>query len=92
MKKISLTALAVPVAFWAFPAAGADVAAGKALAEKACGECHYAEDWEGETAEDIAALITGTKTGELKHKSGEPKELSDADIANIAAYWATGGE
>jgi cytochrome c553 len=92
MRKISLTALVIPAALWAFPATAADVAAGKAVAEEHCGECHYAEDWEGETADDIAALIKGVKTGELKHKSGEPKELSDADIANIAAYWATGGE
>ncbi len=92
MKKLSMTALAVPFALWTLPGVAADVDAGKAVAEEHCGECHYAEDWEGESADDIATLIKGVKTGDIKHKSGEPKELTDTDIANIAAYWATGGE
>jgi mono/diheme cytochrome c family protein len=90
MKKLSLAALSIPLALWALPGVAGDAAAGKTLAEAQCGECHYAEDWEGESAEDIAALIKAVADGSAKHKG--KVELSDAEIANVAAYWATGGK
>lgn len=90
MKKLSIATLSIPLTLWALPGAAADVAAGKTLAEAQCGECHYAEDWEGESADDIAALIKAVRDGDAKHK--EKVALSDEEVANVAAYWATGGE
>lgn len=67
-------------------AQAADVAAGKAKTETICNECHEAADWQGEGEADLQALIKDVVAGKVKH----PKklQLSDAEIANIAAYWA----
>lgn len=64
----------------------ADVPSGKAKAEAICNECHEPADFEGETEADLQSLIKDVVAGKVKH----PKklELSDADIANIAAFWA----
>lgn len=66
----------------------ADVAAGKATADRQCLECHEAGDWEGEDAASLASLIHDIVAGKVKHK--RPLQLSDTDIQNIAAYWARG--
>lgn len=66
----------------------ADVAAGKAVADKQCLECHEAADWEGEDAASLASLIRDIVGGKVKHKRA--LQLSEAEIQNIAAYWARG--
>jgi mono/diheme cytochrome c family protein len=64
----------------------ADVAAGKAMAQARCATCHEPADWQGETAASLQSLMRDVTSGKIKH--GKAKvELSDADIANIAAYW-----
>jgi cytochrome c553 len=67
----------------------ADAAAGKAVARAQCAECHEADDWEGEDTNSLTALIRDIVAGKAKHK--RPLQLSDADIQNIAAYWAAQG-
>jgi cytochrome c553 len=65
----------------------ADVAAGKSKA-KMCSKCHEpAGDWKGRTEAELATKIAGVASGSATH----PKKLTltEADIANIAAYWAT---
>lgn len=69
------------------PAGAADVAAGRAAAAK-CVACHEADDWEGESAASLQSLIADIIAGKVKHK--QKIELSSADVANIAAYWAQG--
>jgi cytochrome c553 len=68
----------------------ADVAAGKAVADRQCLECHEAEDWEGEDANSLSSLIRDIVAGKVRHK--RPLRLSEAEIQNIAAYWAQGGK
>lgn len=80
---VSLVALGMTNATFA-----ADVAAGKAVADRQCLECHEASDWEGEDAASLASLIRDIVAGKVKHK--RPLQLSDTDIQNIAAYWARG--
>jgi cytochrome c553 len=65
---------------------GADAAAGKALTEKTCAECHEPADWQGESADSLQAMIKDVVAGTTKHKV--TLKLSDAEIADIAAYWS----
>lgn len=75
---------------WASYGSAADIGAGKAAAQSKCGECHEADDWEGEDAASLESLIRDIVAGKVKHK--RKLELSPPEIANIAAYWGTGGK
>ena len=89
MRFLRTVLLALPLALWGLAAhAGGDAAAGKAAFEASCGECHYEDDFSGESEADILAMIQSVKTGQVEHK-GEAGGLSDADAANIAAFWAS---
>ena len=70
-------------------ASAADVQAGRSAATK-CVQCHEADDWEGEDAASLESLIRDIVAGKVKHKTRI--ELTSAEIANIAAYWGTGGK
>jgi mono/diheme cytochrome c family protein len=65
----------------------ADVAAGKAEVDKVCGACHESADWKGKSAAQLETRIKAVVAGKTKH----PKklDLSDAQIADVAAYWAS---
>jgi mono/diheme cytochrome c family protein len=71
-------------------AAYADAAAGKATFTKVCAECHEAGDFDGEDPKDMAATIKSIVAGTTKHKKAI--KLTDAEIANVAAYMAAGGK
>jgi mono/diheme cytochrome c family protein len=64
----------------------ADMQAGKAIAQAKCSQCHEADDWEGEDAASLESLIRDIVAGKVKHKG--KLELTSAETANIAAYWA----
>lgn len=87
----ALAALALPLAV---PAG--DLANGKAKAEF-CAECHEPADYKGEKAAEIEAWIrgiiaTGKAPSGKKHKKDlAERGLSDKDIKDIAAYFASGG-
>lgn len=68
--------------------ASADAAAGKAKFASACAECHEVGDFEGETAEALAATLKKMVAGQQKHKGG--MKLTEAEITNLAAYIAAG--
>ncbi len=70
--------------------ASADAAAGKAKFDAACGECHEAADFEGEDAKGLADSIKKIAAGQVKHKAAI--KLTDAEIADVAAYMAGGGK
>lgn len=70
--------------------ASADAAAGKAKFEAACAECHEAGDFEGEDAKALADSLTKIAGGQMKHKA--EIKLSAAEIADVAAYMASGGK
>jgi cytochrome c len=100
MKKLMpLTLFTVGFAL-AAPLHAADVAAGKAKADESCVDCHY-EDGKGDadfpaiaglTVEDFTKAIKEYQDG-TRNKSPkmtkEAKKLSDTDIADLAAYYAT---
>jgi mono/diheme cytochrome c family protein len=69
---------------------GADAAAGKALVDAQCADCHEPADWKDEQPEALAALTKDIVSGKTKHKT--KLKLSDAEIADIAAYWGTGSK
>ncbi len=63
----------------------ADATAGRGAAA-ACAECHEPKDWDGESQASLESLIRDVVQGAVKHS--RKIALSDAEIANIAAYWA----
>ncbi|HEY6923964.1 MAG TPA: hypothetical protein VI653_10875 [Steroidobacteraceae bacterium] len=62
----------------------ADLEAGKAKEQQVCSECHEIGDWKGKSETDLHAKIADIVAGKLKHK--KKLQLSDAEIANLAAY------
>ncbi len=82
-----LCVVAIVLASCGGVAVAADVAAGKAEVDKVCSACHESADWKGKSAAQIETQIKGVVAGKTKH----PKklDLSDAQIADVAAYWAS---
>jgi mono/diheme cytochrome c family protein len=74
---------------WSF-SASADAAAGKATFTKSCAECHEVADFAGEDVKGLTDSIKKIVAGQQKHKA--KLTLSDADIANVAAYMSSGGK
>lgn len=68
----------------------ADAAAGKAKFNAICGECHDSADFENENPQALADTLRRIVSGELRHKKS--LQLSDREIADIAAYMSTGGK
>lgn len=66
-------------------ARAADATAGRSAA-MVCAECHQPRDWDGETQTSLESLIRDVMRGTVRHP--RKIELGDAEIANIAAYWA----
>jgi mono/diheme cytochrome c family protein len=85
-----LRILALSVATFAIAgfstAASADAAAGKAKFAATCAECHEVADFEGASAltDSIKKIVAGTQ----KHK--QALKLTDAEVADLAAYMAAG--
>ncbi len=88
-RKLLAAAVAATTLMLAGPALAGDAAAGKAKAD-ACADCHEPADFEGVSEADILKSIKDVVAGEIEHKK-EKVTVSDADAADIAAYWASGG-
>ena len=84
---MALAAAGVLVAVWP---AGADVAAGKAKFNAVCAECHDSADFEGEDLNGLRDTLRRISQGEITHKKSV--RLSDQEIADLAAYMASGGK
>lgn len=87
MKKLLLSAAALTLLLAGAAQAGGDAAAGQTVFEANCAECHYEDDYSGEPEADIKAKIKAIVSGETEHESLD--KLSEADIANVAAYFAS---
>jgi len=74
----------------ALEAAAADPAAGKAKAEQSCAACHDPADWKGQSEDQLRSKISGVVAGKVKHK--KKISLSDQEIGDIAAFWASAGK
>jgi cytochrome c553 len=100
MNTTLLPAILAALALLAVPAHAADVAAGKALAEESCIDCH-GDDGAGD--DDYPAITgmsvekftkamqeyqNGTRTKSTK-MTKEAKKVSAAQVADLAAYYAT---
>ncbi len=64
----------------------ADVAAGEALVKQVCSACHDPTMWKGKSPAQIDALIHEVVAGKVTHP--QKLTLTDAQMADIAAYWA----
>jgi cytochrome c553 len=85
MNWVTLVMASGALAFSGAALAG-DAAAGKAKAEM-CMDCHEpAEDFAGASADEIAGKIKTIVSGQMKHQ--KKLALSDADVADIAAFFA----
>jgi cytochrome c553 len=88
MMKSKLVALMI--AAGALAVSGAAMAGDAAAGEKKatmCMDCHEpSEDFAGQSADEIAGKIKTIVSGQFKHQ--KKLTLSDADIADIAAYFA----
>jgi cytochrome c553 len=82
--------VAVLSLYAAAAANAADLQAGKAAAQAKCSECHDADDWEGEDAASLESLIRDIVAGKVQHK--RKLDLTNAEMANIAAYWGSAGK
>ena len=88
MRSTVFILLAFVSTVWQASAVAGDAAAGKSKAES-CLECHFADDFQGEAPEDIAKLIRGNTSSDTEHPA-DISSLSEADIADIAAFFASG--
>jgi len=87
MRFLTVAAATAALAFAFGSAHAGDAAAGKAKAD-ACADCHAPEDFAGTDVAELTQAIKDVASGVTKHKS--KVEVSDADAADIAAYWAAG--
>jgi cytochrome c553 len=85
-KKLGFTALGA-VLLAGFAAAD-DHGGGEAIYLDKCANCHFEDDFSGESAEAIAGMIKGIKSGETKH-GADLSGLSDEDIKKLAEYYAS---
>jgi mono/diheme cytochrome c family protein len=90
LNRVLIVAVAgLGIAGWSV-SASADAAAGKAKFAADCAECHEAADFAGEDAKALADSLKKMAAGQMKHKTAI--KLSDAEIADVAAYMASGGK
>ena len=61
---------------------------GATLYNDKCAECHYEDDFSGDAAEAIAAMIGDVKAGKTKHPE-DLAGLSEEDIKKLAEYFAS---
>jgi len=62
----------------------------KAKFEEVCSECHEPADFEGEDVAELTATIQKIVKKEVKHKKA--LTLTDAEAAEMAAFFAKGGK
>ena len=88
MKRFWTMAAAAAALCWAVSATAGDPAAGEAIYDEQCADCHEPDDFEGESAADIAALIGSEDTASMHKKKADLAKLSPEDVANLAAFYA----
>jgi mono/diheme cytochrome c family protein len=86
----AFVALAAAGTLAAVGPADADIKAGKAKFNFVCAECHDSADFEGEDINGLRDTLARISHGEMKHKKSV--QLTDQEIADLAAYMASGGK
>jgi len=91
-RMLVLSASVMAIASWA-GSAHADAAAGKKQFTDVCAECHEVGDFAGEKSADLTASLKKIVAGG-NMQNGKPHKkalkLSDAEIADLAAYMSAG--
>ena len=100
MRTLALSVMLSMSALLASPTDAADVAAGKTRAEASCVDCHGDDGKGDDESPEIAGMSVekftkaiqeyqnGTRTKNAK-MAKEAKKLSAAEVANLAAYYAS---
>lgn len=65
-----------------------DVAAGKAIFDRICAECHYDNDFAGRSSEDILGLIKQMAALGSQHKF-DLNGLDERELTDVAAFLAS---
>jgi mono/diheme cytochrome c family protein len=87
IKKLSVVTAMLATVGWTGSAA-ADASAGRDKFAATCAECHEAADFAGEDPKALADAIGRIVSGVTKHKRA--LRLTEAEIADVAAYMAAG--
>ncbi|MGB5543441.1 MAG: hypothetical protein WBO15_08580 [Gammaproteobacteria bacterium] len=86
--KMAAAFAVAPLVFWCSSAGAGDPAAGEAIYNDQCAECHETDDFSGESAADISVWIVAEKNV-TKHKGkADLGSLSQADIENVSVFFA----
>lgn len=86
-----LGALTLGMLFIGAPALADDMgddSPGASLHEEQCASCHFEDDFSGESADAIAAMIKSIRAGDTKHNPKLP-DISDDDIKLLAEFYAS---
>ena len=100
MRAAPFRRVALIAAAAALPAAAADVAAGRQKAQQVCAVCHgpvgvavapQTPNLAGEPADYLTVQLKAFRSGARRHEvmAVIAKSLSDADIDNVAAWFAS---
>jgi len=85
MRKIWIAMAAPLMLFGTAAYAGGDAAAGEAVYnDQGCADCHYEDDFAGVPADEIKTMLK-----EATDHDPDLSGLSDEDVANLAAYFAS---
>lgn len=69
-------------------AAIAEEQTGEALYVEECSNCHFEDDFSGESAEAIAGMINDIMAGKTEHRT-EITGLSEDQVKKLAEYFAS---
>lgn len=85
-KKLGLITLGA--LFMAGSAVADDHGGGEALYQDQCANCHFEDDFSGESVEAIVDMMESIRSGDTKHNPKLP-DISDEDIMKLAKYFAS---
>jgi len=90
MKRLMILAFCTSVAMICSSALAVDIGAGEATFKAQCAECHYVDDFSGESASDLIVLITEDDTLAVHEGKANLKALSGEQVLDLAEYLAAG--
>ncbi len=88
MRKVTAMFALASLMFWCGAATAGDAAAGEAIYNEQCAECHEADDFSGESAADISVWIVAEKNVSTHKGKADLGALSEADVENVAVFFA----
>jgi mono/diheme cytochrome c family protein len=88
MKRLLIMLSGLALATFCSTALAVDQAAGEATFKAQCAECHYVDDFAGESAANLIVLITEDDTLAAHEGKANLKALSPDNVASLAEYLA----